>query len=113
MKPASIRLGGHFARPSHKRVEGKAPRYIQNGTGRDSYISHNEGGFASPQYLAKRLGRGDQFVNELRSYERSERKGFGGKSPSVASLHSLLDENIERHQSDKLEINNIIDTKSR
>ena len=46
-KPTGITISNPYRR-NNLRVEGKAPRYIQNGSGRDSYISHNDGGFSSP-----------------------------------------------------------------
>ena len=55
-QPASIRLGGgglsacavRYTSVGCKGVEARPTRYVQNGSGRDSYISHNDGGFSSP-----------------------------------------------------------------
>ena len=101
LKPSSIRLGGggNYSRKEQP-VHGKAPRYIQNGGGRDSYISHNEGGFSSPNYLTRHLGRGDQFQNSLRSYQRSDKKGFSRRSPSQTSLHSIFNNQQSQEEED-------------
>ena len=56
-KPASIQFQNPYRR-YNCRVAGKAPRYIQNGSGRDGYISHNDGGFSSPHQYCRKLGQG-------------------------------------------------------
>jgi len=65
---------------------GKAIHYNQDGTGRDSYIHHNHGGFMSPGY--KNPGK-ETFFNQLRSYGVSEMKRCGSNSsleePKVTS----------------------------
>ena len=50
---------------------------MQNGSGRDSYISDNDGGFASPGDITRKLGKGSQFELGLRSYLPTGKKFFG------------------------------------
>jgi len=56
---------------------GKAIHYNQDGTGRDSYIKFDHGGFMSPGL--KHPGK-ETFFNQLRSYGRSEMKRSGSNS---------------------------------
>ena len=103
-KPSSLMMKRHFSKRTNQAVQGKAPRYVQNGTGRDSYISHNDGGFSSPHSFTKKLGQGSQFQNELRSYQKTQQRHFKNSgsrnaSPSLerglhsTSLRSLIEEN--------------------
>ena len=66
-----------------KVIEGKPMHYVQDGSGRDTYIIDGEGGFM----LNKTMGTGGPFTfeNNLRQYEKSPNRRFG-RSPSNDQL---------------------------
>jgi hypothetical protein len=58
-------------------TNGRAIHYNQDGSGRDSYIHHNHGGFMSPG--THNPGK-ETFFNQLRSYGVSDMKRSGSNS---------------------------------
>ena len=73
LKPSSIKLGGAKTAVNCM-IEGRPSRYVTNGSGRDGYIYHNDGGFSSPTEVTRKLGTGNQFENGLRNYRPSEKR---------------------------------------
>lgn len=63
-------------------TKSKPIHYVQNGQGRDSYISNTHGGFMSPHVVGP--GKGT-FFNRLRAYDRSQNRSMS-RSPSLQSL---------------------------
>ena len=62
-------------------TNGKPMRYYNDGTGRDGYIFHNDGGFSSP--MTKNPGS-ETFFNQLRTYDHSPVRKSLSKSPSLS-----------------------------
>ena len=89
MKPSSLRTGlkMYNLTPKLKQIGSRPIKYNQDGSGRDSYIYQNSGGFGCSEVVSKSLGKGQLFENNLRQYQKSEFRSMR-RSPSMQSIKS-------------------------
>ena len=90
MFPPPIKYGRAYAHPGPTRIESKALNYLADGSGRDSYIAENAGGFQVSGAVIRKMGRASAFEHNLRGYSRIDR----GPSP-LALLDELKNQDIE------------------
>ena len=67
--PQDIRLNAYLPKAKNGATGARPVRYQPNGSGRDHYIAHNDGGNAPAKPITNHIGSGDRFGAHLRSYD--------------------------------------------